>query len=353
VNTAAIDKVAKALLYEGYLLYPYRPSAVKNRHRFNFGVLYPRAFAEAQENSEACFAQTECLVVENAATAIEVKIRFLHLTERSIEQCVGVPEGNRSSPGRQGVDRLQVDDQLFQPGQEAVEREIDLAAFNLQALTRQPGEWPAAIPGSQAEESIRDQAGNIVGTIVRTQQPIDLSVEVSGQTVSENLCKLTVRVRNVTVLPSLPPNRDEALLRSPVSTHALLGVQDGDFVSLLDPPEQLRSLVESCNNTGTFPVLIGDHAGHDTMLSSPIILYDYPEVASESAGDLFDSTEIDEILCLRIMTLTEEEKREARSSDARARRLLERTDNLPEEQLMKLHGALRSLRPLRKEDATR
>jgi hypothetical protein len=353
VNTAAIDRVAKALLYEGYLLYPYRPSAVKNRHRFNFGVLYPRAFTEAQENSEASFAQTECLVVENATAAIEVKIRFLHLTERSIEQCVGVPEGNGARPERLGVDRLQVDDQLFQPWQEVVEREIDLPAFNLQALARQPGEWPAAIAGTQVEESIHDKAGNIVGTIVRTQQPIDLSVELSAQSVSENICKLTVRVSNVTVPPSLPPNHDEALLRSPVSTHVLLGVQGGEFVSLLDPPEQLRSLIESCNNIGTFPVLIGEHAGRDTMLSSPIILYDYPEVACESPGDLFDSTEIDEILSLRIMTLTEEEKREARSSDERARRLLERTENLPEEQLMKLHGALRSLRPLRKEDATR
>jgi hydrogenase maturation protease len=81
------------------------------------------------------------------------------------------------------------------------------------------------------------------------------------------------------------------------------------------------------------------------MLSSPIILYDYPQIAPESAGDLFDGTEIDEILTLRIMTLTDAEKREMRGVDERARRILERTETLPAEQLMKLHGAMRTLRP--------
>jgi len=79
-------------------------------------------------------------------------------------------------------------------------------------------------------------------------------------------------------------------------------------------------------------------------LSSPIILYDYPQIAPESAGELFDSTEIDEILTLRILTLTDEEKREMRNLDDRGRRILERTETMPLEQLMKLHGAVRGLR---------
>ena len=77
------------------------------------------------------------------------------------------------------------------------------------------------------------------------------------------------------------------------------------------------------------------------MLSSPIILYDYPQIAPESAGDLYDGTEIDEILTLRIMTLTDEEKREMRSVDERARQILERTEKLSTHEMMKLHGALR------------
>ena len=102
-----------------------------------------------------------------------------------------------------------------------------------------------------------------------------------------------------------------------------------------------------CQNLGTWPVLATDNA--DAMLSSPIILYDHPQIAPESAGNLFDSTEIDEILSLRILTLTEEEKREMRQSDDRTRGILERTENMPEEQFMKLHGVLRGLTPLKEE----
>ena len=143
--------------------------------------------------------------------------------------------------------------------------------------------------------------------------------------------------------------RDDALLRSLASTHTVLGVQDGRFVSLLGPPESLSELVATCKNIGTFPVLVGEEGQCDTLLSSPIILYDYPQIAPESAGDLFDGTEIDEILSLRIMTLTDDEKREMSQSDDRARQMLERTETMPVEQLMKLHGVLRGLRPLKEE----
>jgi hydrogenase maturation protease len=118
---------------------------------------------------------------------------------------------------------------------------------------------------------------------------------------------------------------------------------------MLDPPETLRSLVDECRNLGTWPVLVGDEGGRDTMLSSPIILHDYPQIAPESPGGLFDGTEIDEILSLRILTMTEEEKREMRQSDQRARQILERTESMPPERFMKLHGALRGLRPSAKE----
>jgi hypothetical protein len=82
------------------------------------------------------------------------------------------------------------------------------------------------------------------------------------------------------------------------------------------------------------------------VLSSPVILYDHPRIAAESAGDLFDSTEIDEILTLRTLALTDEEKREARATDPRAAELLDRLDGLPPEMLERMHGAIRYLGPL-------
>ena len=74
-----------------------------------------------------------------------------------------------------------------------------------------------------------------------------------------------------------------------------------------------------------------------------------PQIAPESAGNLFDGTEIDEILALRILTLTDEEKSEMREGDERAREILERTEALPAEQFAKLHGTLRGLHPASEE----
>jgi len=158
-------------------------------------------------------------------------------------------------------------------------------------------------------------------------------------------------VKNLTPLERNPDqtSRDAALMQSLVSAHTLLGAVNGQFVSLLEPPEDLKNLATCCQNLGAWPVLVGAEGERDTMLASPIILYDYPQIAPESPGDLFDGTEIDEILALRIMTMTDDEKREMRGTDDRARKILERTEALPVEHLAKLHGTLRELRPLKEE----
>ena len=97
-----------------------------------------------------------------------------------------------------------------------------------------------------------------------------------------------------------------------------LAFRDGAFLSLLDPPEEYRVTRQTIAETSrTWPVLAGREGERNLMLSSPIILYDYPQIAPESAGDLFDGTEIDEILTLRVLTLSEEEKREVRQGDDR------------------------------------
>jgi hypothetical protein len=134
-------------------------------------------------------------------------------------------------------------------------------------------------------------------------------------------------------------------LRTLVSTHILLGVHGGEFVSLLEPPDEWRESAAACRNVGVWPVLAGETGSKDTMLSSPIILYDYPQVAPESQGDFFDGGEIDEILTLRILTMTDEEKGQMAAVDGRARELLARTESLGGEEMSRLHGAMRALRP--------
>jgi hypothetical protein len=292
MNMEVVEKIANAVLYEGYLLYPYRASAVKNHRRFNFGVLCPSEHCEAQQGSDAWQAQTECLVIGDAATRIEVKVRFLQLVTRE--------------------DR-----------QEGLEREINTPDCALHALLLKPLGQQFAFEGG-----------------------VDAEVELEASRIDESLYRIKLLIRNCAAFDSTNGSgRDEVLLRSLVSVHSILHVTGGTFVSLMDPPGQFRTAAAECRNVGTWPVLVGDDGQRDLLLSSPIILYDYPEIAPESPGDMFDGLEIDEILALRILTLTDQEKLEVRNGDGRARGILERTEMLPPEHFQKLHGAMRGLRP--------
>src|SRR5262249_15779487 len=200
-------------------------------------------------------------------------------------------------------------------------------------------------PGTQKIEPIRDNSGTAIGVVVCRQEPVDVEIKTSCRREPQGVNRVRIEVRNRSSFPeAAPDNRAPALLYSMVSPHTAVGPLGGECVSALAPPEHLRSAAACCSNIGTWPVMVGDEGSRDTMLSSPIILYDYPQIAAESAGDLFDGTEIDEILSLRIMTLTDDEKREMRGADDRARQILERTEAMPAEQFMKLHGVLRGLK---------
>ena len=348
MNTQLIDAIAKAVLYEGYMLYPYRPSSVKNRQRFNFGVLYPKPYSEAQTGSDAWMMQTECLV-QGAVPAIEVRVRFLKLVARTVREQAG-PGCARSSstPGEPVSPQF---DGISAPWQEAIECEETVPVHNLNAFTVEPFRWKFVFPAKEETEFLRDESGSLIRTIERKQESVYGIIEIKASRAEEHLFKLQVRVENLTRLDCDPDetSRDSALMRSLVSAHTLLAVAEGQFVSLLEPPEELKALATSCENIGAWPVLVGAEGVRDTMLASPIILYDYPQIAPESPGDLFDGTEIDEILALRIMTMTDDEKREMRTTDVRARKILERTEALPMEHLAKLHGTLRDVRSLKEE----
>jgi hypothetical protein len=347
MNAELVDRIVNAVLYEGYMLYPYRPSALKNQQRFNFGVVYPRAYGEAQGGTDPWTMQTQCLMLGNQATECLVRVRFLRLVERSIGKALA-PSSNlpsHASNNFEAVDRLEVNGEIHQAWQEASEEEIAATELNLSALAAQPMQWPFRLSATEQKQPIRDADGSIVGMIRRSKAGVAGALDFSARSLAEGIFQLTVRIANYSGIQRLGPiGREEALARSFISTHTILEARQGEFVSLVDPPEACRCFAQSCQNAGTWPVLVGEESERDTMLSSPIILYDYPQIAPESPGDLFDGAEIDEILSLRIMTLTEEEKQEMRHSDERARRILERTESLPDEQFRKLHGALRGLR---------
>jgi hypothetical protein len=302
-------RVARAVLYEGYLLYPYRASSVKNRQRFGIGCLYPEGWSRAA--GERCDAQTECLVEGDEAALLDVRARFLQVRERS---------------------------RLAGAEQSAIEREVILSGVSLAALLGPTQRVRFSFPG---------------GT---TQVAVEGALLLRATRLDDRLFRVTVRLENLGKL-ALPndvdarPLRELALTRALCSAHVCVSVRGGELVSMSDPPEALRGLAGACEQVGLWPVLLGEPGRRDSMLAAPIVLYDYPRVAQESPGDLFDGTEIDEILTLRILTLTDDEKRQMRETDARARALLERTEALAPEDLLRLHGAMRELRPLRSTSA--
>jgi hypothetical protein len=322
MNAALVDSIVKAVLYEGYMLYPYRPSAIKNRQRFNFGVLYPQAYSGVLAQSDASGMQTQCLVEGDPATLCTVKVQFLRIVERS---------------GVQGTQS--------QPWQEAVEEVVEITDSDLMARDGVTMQFPFRLSAKVEREVSPSANAALGGELVRKSAEISGKVELSSERLAPSLFRLTVKITNETQLdPELASDREAALSRALVSTHTILQVTGGQFVSLIDPPDVHRDAALDCKNIGTWPVLVGENGERDTLLSSPIILYDYPQIAPESAGDLFDGAEIDEILSLRILTLTDDEKREICNSDDRARQILQRTEAMPQEQWMKLHGALRGLR---------
>ena len=205
---------------------------------------------------------------------------------------------------------------------------------------------PFERPGGRRVEPVHSVAGRLAGRTVRRRWPVMGTVRLSAERLEGpyGLVRLRLVVENASAWHDPGADRAVALRHSLVAAHSLLGVDQGVFLSLLDPPEWAKPAAEACQNLHTWPVLIGDEGRRDAMLSSPIILYDHPTIAPESPGDLFDSTEIDEILTLRTMALTEDEKREARATDERAAAIIDRVDNMPPELLERLHGAVRYLK---------
>ncbi|MEU3486568.1 hypothetical protein [Streptomyces massasporeus] len=335
-----LGAVADAVLYEGYLLYPYRRSSAKNRVRWQFGVLFPRDWVEADGpvtagvsgSADSWYQQTECLlrVRQPDSARVRVRVRYLQMQRKQVEEAGRPVESLR---GDDGTVHLTFD--------EALPRECEIEA-PLDELLRGGRTVTVSAAAGEDIEPLPDDTGRVV----RSREEIRAETTVTAERLSDGLCRIRVRTTNTAPAPPPRTPRDEALRRALIATHTLIGGDGVEFVSLIDPPADLEALVRACRNEFTFPVL-GGEAG-DTgpvLLSAPIILPDHPQVAPESPGDLHDAAEIDEILTLRTMLLTDEEKREARATDPRAAAILDRVDTMPQEVFERLHGAVRSLTP--------
>lgn len=330
---AALDRVravADAVLYEGYVLYPYRASSQKNHVRWQFGVLVPPSYA-ATGTGEHSACRTECLAEVGPDAELHVRLRFLQAQRRTVEV-----EHDTAPGGYREVDALLVGEDELLPWDEAVECEHDVTVPVHRLLD------------SEQRLSVVVRGGEILtevdaGRVVRRKQPLTAELRCRAERLP-GLVRLHVTVANTATVDCSRHSRDEALRHSLIAAHTVLALRGGRFLSLLDPPEEAKEYAKDCVNEHTWPVLVGPAGSDDVMLSSPIILYDHPKVDPESHGDFFDACEIDEMLTLRTLTLTDAEKREARATDERARRIVDRVENLPHQPRESMHGRVRVVR---------
>jgi hypothetical protein len=334
-----VRAVADAVLYEGYLLYPYRASSSKNRSRWQFGVLGP-PHASADSFGEPPAMAMQGLLERTGdeggqgPAAVTVHLRFLQLQARSVDRL--------ADDGYVPVEELVVDGRSVLSWQEATECEVELPPYAVDEVFRgrapRPLEHPVHVPGGEEVEALVDRSGTPVGRLVRRRARLAATVTVAAER-DDGYARVSVTVRNT--CPEEVAGKDAATAVSLIGAHLLVVAEGGRFVSLLEPPVGAADAAARCRQDRCYPVLAGPSGARDVVLGSPIILYDYPEIAAESAGALFDSTEIDEILTLRVMTMTEAEKDEARATDPRAAEIIDRCDALSPDALQQLHGVLR------------
>jgi hypothetical protein len=309
-----VREIADAVLYEGYILWPYRRSAPKNRQRWTFGGVFPPSHAAAHPDDPSQL-QAEVLMEARAGTEVDVAVRFLQVVERRLARGRGCR--------RVFVDELTVGGKRHLAWDEAVERN----AGGVAALGGDAESIAVDVAADNSEEPLGDE-----GAIVRTWKRLRGALDVRSAKADDERFRLTVRISNET--PWDGADREDALRHAFCSAHVVMHAHEGAFVSATE---------SDCENAGLWPVLVGEEGARDTVLAAPIILSDYPQVAPESPGDLFDATEIDKLLILNVLALTEQEQDELRATDPRAREILDRCASLSPEELMRLHGAIREL----------
>ena len=292
----ALDDLIRTLLYEGYALYPYRSSALKNKTAIPFGILYPESYCRLNpyKNNKM---QTQCLLPGDMETKVKISYQFLHLSQAGM---------------------------AVQHAPFALEREVTSDWLRLEDIRRKK----INIPFCFSDTSNANEPHTLY---------INGFISVSAERIENKsgAFRLTTTIQNKTALND--ENRQSIEKVSFVATHAILSTT-GRFISLQDPGPDWEDESALLKNLNCFPVIFDDNAS--ILLSSPVALYDRPQIHGQSSGDLFDGTELEEALILHLQVLTDDEKKELKRDD-KLNIMLNRMETVSPEHLFTIHDFLK------------
>jgi|HubBroStandDraft_6_1064221.scaffolds.fasta_scaffold96490_3 hypothetical protein len=280
-----LEQLVDALLYEGYALYPYTPGAAKNATPTPFGILYPPRYAAALPST---FARLElrCVLQAPPEAVLSAEVRFLAAT------------GERH---------------------EAVAHRVRLADTTVAALAA------PSVTGEHGAEREVEIAGEVK---IAEESPrwLRLALNLRAHELAPGSYEVSLAVENRTPCAQ-GLDRSGALTHSLLSTHPIVRVSGGRFSSPLECP---------CVSVNTFPVLAS--AADDVVVGAAIVLPDHPQLAPESRGGLFDSTEIEEALLLHVKALSDSEREEIERQDPLVREMVAHAAAATPQEVLALHG---------------
>ncbi|MDQ3728973.1 MAG: hypothetical protein M3355_05235 [Actinomycetota bacterium] len=280
----SLETLLESLLYEGYALYPYTPTATKNSTPTPFGIVYPPGYAE-HNRSTFDHLRIDCILHSEEDAKISGIVRFLQTA------------GDR----HEGEARL------------------------------------LKIPPT----SLADLADGGVGEefAYEGEQPIEGRIRLRADDLGNGLARVRICVHNSTPVENGGEmKRGEALRASLISTHVVVETSGGRFASPLERSGPAGEAVAECESVNSFPVLADSR--DRAILGAAIVLPDHPQLSPHSLGNLFDNTEIEEALILHVQALSDSEREEIEKQDPTVREAIARADRTTNEELMKLHGLM-------------
>lgn len=323
MDLTELDQIVNAVLYQDHILYPYRPSAARRRQpQFTPGRIYPDLYSVTQNGAEPCMIQTEGLLYSQCEhPTLNVRVRFLHPACREIQ----VPASIHSQipftgePAYRVVPEIVVGDKLYQTWQEALEREINISPVSLQEGEQLSITHGFRISAWGEVENLGEGEEQGQAILVRRQEALEGRVEIAATPLAARCFRISVRIRNEAPVPANNfGDHDAVVMRTFAAAHAILHTEGAEFVSMTNPPDEFAQFVNACENLGAWPVLIGDEIKSErhTMLSSPVLLADYPLVPVDNPEETLNATDLGELIELREQTIAAAEERGADSDNA-------------------------------------